>query len=101
VGNTRLVGSLLSRKSGKSQPGSLNRNHPALSARISTHLSQGIALSNTKRRFRKLFQLSLVVSYSDASASSPGFAVTDSILLGSKAGILKQERELVIVSGPK
>ena len=46
-------------------------------------------------------RLSLVVSYSDASASSPGFTVTDSILLGGKVGIRKQARELVIMSEPK
>ena len=34
-------------------------------------------------------QLSLVVSYSDASASSPGFTVTESISIGRKGWYLE------------
>ena len=46
-------------------------------------------------------QLSLVVSYSDASASSPGFTVTESIFIERQGLFLKQARELVIINEPK
>jgi hypothetical protein len=38
---------------------------------------------------QKLFQLYLVVSYSDASASPPGFTVTDSIFIGRQGWYLE------------
>jgi hypothetical protein len=42
-----------------------------------------------KRDTLKFFQLSLVVSYSDAKSSSPGFTVTDSISTGRKGRYLE------------
>jgi hypothetical protein len=42
-----------------------------------------------KKKILNTFQLSLVVSYSDASASSPGFAVTDSIFIGRQGWYLE------------
>jgi hypothetical protein len=46
------------------------------------NLEKEVADGNLKRGFRIVFQQSLVVSYSDANAASPRFAVTDSISIG-------------------
>jgi hypothetical protein len=42
-----------------------------------------------KKNILNTFELSLVVSYSDADASSPGFTVTDSISIGRQGWYLE------------
>jgi hypothetical protein len=56
----------------------------ALTLHLSSKILRKESRSTTEENIMNTFQLSLVVSYSDADASSPEFTVTDSIYIEQK-----------------